>query len=99
MKIMPCPLNGPRNISEFVCGGEVRAMPDPIAGTDAEWADYVFLENNKAGVVREWWCHTPTAFWFIAERDTVTDEILRTYPASEVFSVRRDFDGPKGNGA
>ena len=25
MKIMHCPLNGPRNISEFVWGGEVRA--------------------------------------------------------------------------
>ena len=26
MKIMPCPLNGPRNISEFVCGGEAEAF-------------------------------------------------------------------------
>jgi len=99
MKTMTCPLNGPRNISEFVCGGEVRTMPDPAAGTDAEWADYVFMENNQAGVVREWWCHAPTSFWFIAERDTVTDEILRTYPAGELFTARRDFDGPKEGGA
>ena len=28
MKIMHCPLNRPRNISEFVYGGEVREMPD-----------------------------------------------------------------------
>lgn len=96
---MTCPLNGVRNISEFVCGGEVRAMPDPATGTDAEWADYVFMENNKAGVVREWWCHAPTSFWFIAERDTVTDEILRTYPAGEVFTARRDFDAPSEGGA
>ena len=34
MKIMPCPLNGPRNISEFVCGGEVLDMPDPATGSD-----------------------------------------------------------------
>ena len=27
----------------------------------------------------------PTSFWFIAERNTVTDEIMRTYPAGEVF--------------
>ena len=91
MKIMTCPLNGPRNISEFIYGGEVVAMPDPARSTDAEWADYVFLEENSAGVVREWWCHAPTSFWFIAERDTVRDEILRTYPAGEVFKDRVDF--------
>ena len=91
MKIMTCPLNGPRNISEFVYGGEVVAMPDPNGSTDAVWADYVFLEENRAGVVREWWCHAPTSFWFIAERDTVLDEILRTYPAGDVFKDRVDF--------
>lgn len=90
MKIMVCPLNGPRNISEFVCAGEVVAMPAPDAA-DAAWADYVFLHDNRAGIVREWWMHVPTAFWFIAERDTRSDEILRTYAASELFSKRMDF--------
>ena len=93
MKIMPCPLNGPRNISEFVCAGEVVAMPEPNRASNAEWADYVFLHTNAADVVREWWCHVPTAFWFIAERDTRTDEILRTYKASEVFEERVEFVG------
>ena len=91
MKIMTCPLNGPRNISEFAWGGEVKAMPDPTTCSDDEWAEYVFLENNTAGVVREWWCHLPTTYWFIAERNTLTDEILRTYPASELFAERIDF--------
>ena len=91
MKVMNCPLNGPRNISEFVWGGEVKPMPDETKLSDLEWADYVFLENNTAGVVREWWCHVPTSFWFIAERNTITDEIAKTYPASEVFKARVDF--------
>ena len=91
MKIMNCPLNGPRNISEFVWGGEVKPMPDETKLDDRQWAEYVFLENNTAGVVREWWCHVPTSFWFIAERNTVTDEIVKTYPASEVFKSRVDF--------
>ena len=85
MKILHCPLNGPRNISEFVCGGEVVAIPDPGGATDGDWADYVFGHENPRGTVREWWFHVPTAYWFIAERDTGTDEILRTYPASEIF--------------
>jgi sarcosine oxidase, subunit delta len=100
MKIMSCPLNGPRNISEFVWGGEVKIMPDPTACSDRDWADYVFMENNKAGFVREWWCHVPTSFWFIAERNTVTDEIIRTYPAGDLFDRRVEMaakpkDAPK----
>ena len=49
MKVMNCPLNGPRNISEFVWGGEVKPMPDDAKLSDREWAEYVFLENNPAG--------------------------------------------------
>ncbi len=85
MKIMPCPLNGPRNISEFSYGGEVVAEPDAQGASQAAWADFVFLDDNRSGVVREWWYHVATAYWFIAERDTATDEIVRSYPASEVF--------------
>ena len=93
MNIMPCPLNGPRNISEFACFGEVAEMPEPNRASDEDWADFIWMANNTAGVVREWWCHVPTNYWFIAERDTVSDEILRTYPADEVFTERHDFGG------
>ncbi len=95
MKIMPCPLNGPRNISEFVCAGEVVVSPDPSRASDQAWADYVFMQGNKAGVVREWWMHATSAYWSIAERDTRTDEILRTYPASELFAERVEFTAAK----
>ena len=66
-------------------------MPDPATASDAEWAQHVFLQDNAAGVVREWWCHVATAYWFIAERDTRTDTILKTYPAAEVFTDRVEF--------
>jgi len=91
MKIMNCPLNGPRNISEFTYGGEFKAMPDPATCTDAEWADYVFNCENLAGVVREWWMHTPSSYWFLAERHTVTVEIIRTFDPKEVFTTRVEF--------
>jgi sarcosine oxidase subunit delta len=82
MKLMTCPLNGPRNIAEFQCLGAVKAMPDPASCTDKEWTDYVWHAENRRGAVREWWCHLPTSYFFIAERDTATDEIVRTYPPS-----------------
>ncbi|WP_426153227.1 sarcosine oxidase subunit delta [Pseudomonas sp. DC3000-4b1] len=91
MKILTCPLNGPRNISEFTYGGELKHMPDPATCTDAEWADYVFNSDNEAGVVTEWWMHTPSSYWFLAQRHTVTDEVIRTFDPKEVFSQRVDF--------
>jgi sarcosine oxidase, subunit delta len=83
MKLIPCPLNGLRPAEEFVYAGEVRQMPDPGLCTDAEWARYVFNRSGIPGVKQEWWCHTPSGYWFIAERDTTTDEILRSYPATQ----------------
>ena len=67
MKRMQCPLNGLRNISEFVYGGQVTPMPDPATCSDEQWAHYVFYDNNDVGVVREWWLHAPSGYWFIAE--------------------------------
>ena len=91
MKIMHCPLNGPRNISEFTYGGEVKQMPDQNTCTDIEWADYVFNSDNTAGIVREWWMHAPSSYWFIAERNTITDEILKTYDPKVLFQQRVEF--------
>ncbi len=78
MKLMTCPINGPRAISEFTYGGELREMPDPTT-SDAVWASYVFNRTGIPGIKREWWCHTPSGVWFIAERDTTTDTIHRTF--------------------
>ena len=79
MKILICPINGPRPISEFVYGGEHRDMPDPEKANDADWADYVFNRNGAPGVKNEWWCHAPSNTWFIAVRDTEKDQVVRTF--------------------
>jgi sarcosine oxidase subunit delta len=84
MKLIPCPLNGLRPADEFICAGEVRAMPDPATCSDADWARYVFHRSGAPGVKKEWWCHTPSGYWFIAERDTMSDEFLSSYPAAQL---------------
>lgn len=89
MKLIPCPLNGPRPADEFVYGGEVRPMPEPSGCTDAEWARHVFHRSGVPGVKREWWCHTPSGYWFIAERDTLTDEFVASYPAAQLPEMPR----------
>ena len=79
MKILNCPVNGPRPIQEFQFGGDVRSMPDPDRAGDQQWADYVFYCHGEPAIKRQWWCHIPSSTWFIAERDTRTDQIVRTY--------------------
>ena len=78
MKIITCPVNGPRPIQEFHFGGEVRSVPDESV-PDQEWADYVFNRAGEPGVKREWWYHIPSGTWFVAERDNCTDEFRATY--------------------
>jgi sarcosine oxidase delta subunit len=42
-----------------------------------ELSDYVYFRDNVAGVQREWWQHrTGCGEWFLAERDTRTNEVL-----------------------
>jgi sarcosine oxidase subunit delta len=99
MKLMTCPLNGPRNINEFVYGGEVTDMPNPNTCTDREWAEYVFFSNNAIEIVTEWWLHAPSSYWFIAERHTASDQIIKTYDANERFNQRVEFSHPQETSA
>ena len=79
MKIMTCPVNGARAISEFVCGGELREMLDQQTASDSQWSNYVFNRDSVRAIKKEWWCHVPSGVWFIAERDTGNDIVQRTY--------------------
>ncbi|RJE84114.1 sarcosine oxidase subunit delta [Paracoccus onubensis] len=88
MKIMTCPVNGPRNISEFQWLGPVH---DASEATDENLITRLFHAPNPMGVLREWWRHTPSSTVFIAERNLITDEILRTY------LQRPDADKPQMN--
>lgn len=79
MKLLRCPINGERPLQEFEYGGEYRIQPDPDIVSDAQWASYVFNRDGAPSVRREWWYHTPSGVWFIAERDTSNDQFIRTY--------------------
>jgi sarcosine oxidase, subunit delta len=86
MKLLRCPVNGLRPIQEFHYGGEVRSAPDPNACSNAEWTDYVFNRSGEHGIAFEWWYHVPSSTWFVAERDTLKDEFVRTYTYEEFRS-------------
>ncbi|WP_025871250.1 sarcosine oxidase subunit delta [Methylobacillus glycogenes] len=78
MKLLTCPVNGTRPLSEFVFGGELR-QPPAADCSDQVWAHYVHNRNGAPGLKQEWWYHAPSGTWFIAERNTLTDQVIRTY--------------------
>lgn len=78
--VLTCPSCGPREVTDFHYGGEVVARP--AAGSAPgrrELNRYHYFRRNVAGVQREWWCHSSGCrSWFVAERDTRTNEVLST---------------------
>ncbi len=78
MHLVACPWCGPRNESEFVCGGPARNQrpDDPGALGDDAWVDYLTHRPNPKGPLRErWWHLRGCGLWFVIERDTLTHAI------------------------
>ena len=82
MLILTCPNCGGRNVGEFRYGGEYNPRPqNPAEVDDADWADYLYLNDNAMDTQKEWWLHNAgCGLWFLAERHTRTSRVLRTYP-------------------
>ena len=111
MLIINCPHCGPREESEFACGGEAH-IARPLAKnsiSDAEFADYLFLRDNPKGLFLERWRHSAGCRrWFNIARDTVSHEIIEVYPmgalprkkdalATHAASWRRDTAAEKAS--
>ena len=76
--LLSCPSCGPRDVNEFVFAGEVTVRPTGTASL-RELSTYVYFRKNVAGVQREWWFHRfGCEQWFQAERDTRTNEVLKS---------------------
>ena len=76
--VLSCPNCGVREVTDFGYGGEVSARPKG----EPSWRElnaYNYFRRNVAGRQREWWYHrSGCRAWFIAERDTVTNEVFST---------------------
>lgn len=83
MMLISCPFCGPRDETEFSCGGEAH-IARPLAEnkiSDADFADYLFIRDNPKGLFLERWRHSAGCRrWFNMARDTVTHEIVEIYP-------------------
>ena len=78
--LLSCPHCGPRPVDEFAYFGEVTRRPERSENGSPslrELTEYVYFRDNVAGPQREWWQHRDgCGEWFLAERDTRTNEVL-----------------------
>lgn len=81
MITIECPNCGTRNVQEYRYGGAYNPRPKkPLEVDNEAWVDYVYMRDNKLGVQKEWWYHRGGCqLWFLAERHTKSNEVLRTY--------------------
>lgn len=90
--LIPHPLLGPRDASEFVYLGDAGLMTRPDGTADdagAAFFDYVYLRDNPAGLHRELWFHEQgDRSWLVVTRDTLTHRILGAELASAVVPGR-----------
>ncbi|MQQ10537.1 sarcosine oxidase subunit delta [Epibacterium sp. SM1979] len=86
--LIPHPLLGLRDAQEFTYLGDADLMlrPDPNAeDAEAQFAEYVYLRDNPAGLHRELWFHEQgDRSWLVVTRNTLTHEILSAELASDV---------------
>jgi sarcosine oxidase subunit delta len=80
-----------REEEEFHCCGEAHiARPlQPEALSDEAWGDYLFFRKNPRGIHHEMWHHTAGCRrYFNVTRDTLSYEILETYPLGTQPTIR-----------
>jgi sarcosine oxidase subunit delta len=73
--LLTCPNCGVREVTDFGYGGEIASRPKGRPSF-RELNAYNYFRRNVAGVQREWWFHrSGCRAWFVAERDTRTNEV------------------------
>jgi sarcosine oxidase subunit delta len=82
MFLIDCPNCGVRSAAEFRYGGEHRLRPQ--SADQREWADYVYIRENRPGLQTEWWYHRMGCRrWFLVRRDTLTNQMSGTFRVQE----------------
>ena len=92
--LLNCPNCGKRNVYDFRFGGEVMTRTGPDASIE-DLTSYLYFRENADGSQREWWNHTlGCRKWFIAVRNTHTNEVIETSWTPEAEAPRhRDESG------
>jgi sarcosine oxidase subunit delta len=81
---IPCICCGPRDETEFVCGGTSHIRRPELNADDRAWGAYLYIRENPKGLHLERWCHVQgCGQWFNVARNTVTHEISAVYAMTD----------------
>ena len=96
--VLTCPNCGPREVTDFSFGGELNPRPRETP-SPRELGAYNYFRENIAGVQREWWFHrSGCRAWFVAERDTRTNDVHWTaLPQEAPAAEEPSAQVPAGN--
>ena len=84
MLLIPCPHCGPRAEIEFRWCGEAHLLRPWAGVSDADWTAYLYARPNPRGVTAERWRHSHgCGQFFNVVRNTLSDAIMRSYPAGD----------------
>lgn len=84
-----------REEEEFHPRGQAHLLrpEDPENASDEEWGDYLFFRDNPRGIHHEMWVHSVGCRkFFNITRNTVTYEILETYPMGEQPTITAETE-------
>ena len=82
-----------RSEEEFSCSGEahIKRPEIPEVLSDEAWGDYLFFRKNPRGLHHEMWQHSAgCGQFFNVSRNTLSYEILETYPIGAQPQTRQD---------
>ena len=105
--VLTCPNCGVREVTDFAFGGELNPRPKETPSL-RDLGRYNYFRRNVAGAQQEWWLHrSGCGEWFIAERNTLTNEVHWTAHVNDVFgegawapdAPRAPAGGREGSGA
>ncbi|MDW5594070.1 sarcosine oxidase subunit delta [Conexibacter stalactiti] len=89
--LLTCPNCGVREVADFGFGGEVSPRPASRPESLRALAASAYFRRNVAGVQREWWVHrSGCGQWFLAERDTRTNDVKWTARPDEAPAATRE---------
>ncbi|TIS54679.1 sarcosine oxidase subunit delta [Mesorhizobium sp.] len=80
-----CPFCGERELGEFTYLGDAKPVRPAASASEDEVFDYVYLRDNVAGQMSEYWYHGGGCrAWLKITRNTLTHEISAVEPAAGV---------------
>ena len=71
----------------YSCEAGIERPTNSEAASSADWADYLFMRENRKGRQMEQWVHSAGCRkFFVVERDNLTNEVYGVFTCAEAVN-------------